>query len=217
MHPLFYETKHAHLSFVRFFRRDAAARGLTPARVDMLRAIQRVFCSQIRQSDLWRVLNVSKMVVSIMVRALERLGFVRRTRADGDSRTFLVTLTIKAKVALRALYHEAVFVGFNRLALAFAIHPSRTAQPDQRKRERSLAEKLRRIRNAFGRGDSMENPWHIADDDAEHWYAHVIGNPNVVERYSDAIEDDPEFDNDSEFVPPAPLHPERELTPAPAS
>jgi DNA-binding Lrp family transcriptional regulator len=52
----------------------------------------------VRQSDIWRQLGVSPVTVSKMLRALEKLGLVRRERSiAADRRQVYVELTRKAR------------------------------------------------------------------------------------------------------------------------
>lgn len=209
MDTLFYEAKHAHHSCLRLWRPWAAEQGLTPARVDMLRAIQREPGKRVRQSELAALLNVSKTVVSVMARALERLGFLRRRPSFIDGRTFVLNLTLRAKVALRALFHDAVHHPFAALALASAITLSGTLQPSFNPLKWALEARLRRLREWFGRGSPNVNPWRVEEDDEEFFYANVIGNPNNFEIAGTAlpIEFDPE-PGDYLFVPEPPLRDE---------
>lgn len=217
MEFLFYEVKHAHLSCLRFLRPEAARHGLTPARVDLLRVIQRQLFRRLPQSELWPILGVSKTVVSIMVRALERLGFLRRTRSVADGRTFILTLTRKAKAALRALYYEAVHVGFVRMAVEYALTRSRPGRPEAALSKWELSTSVRLLRRAFGRADPNQNPWFIDDGDEDFWYANVVGNQNLADCAGeghlgdnpapvDASEEEEEaaYFNDNCFIPLGP-------------
>ena len=198
MDTLFYEAKHAHFACLRLWRPWAAEQGLTPARVDMLRAVQREVGMRVRQSALPGLLNVSKTVVSIMARALERLGFLRRRRSSLDGRTFVLSLTLRAKVALRALFHDAVHHPVAALALATAITLSGTLQPSFEPTKWALEARLRRLREEFGRGRPYVNPWLVEDEDEEFFYANVVGNPNNAELAAMAavpLDDDSELDD----------------------
>lgn len=89
MDAVFFRVKGAHLASQRFGRRLLRSQGLTPARFDLLHAIGPRGASQ---SDLWKQLNVVRSVICEMLRALEELRWIRRTRA-ADSRTWRVHLT----------------------------------------------------------------------------------------------------------------------------
>lgn len=101
MHALFFELKTAHLSAQVIARRLAASIHLTPARFDMLVAINRVApFPGARQDELRRTLHVSTSNVSRMVRALAKLGWVSRTRDRDDGRTWRLRLTEHAREVL---------------------------------------------------------------------------------------------------------------------
>lgn len=101
MHALFFHVKIAHLSIQVVARRLAREIDLTPARFDLLVAISRHGpYPGTRQDELRRTLHVSTSNVSRMVRALERLGWVERTRDRDDRRTWRVRLTERAEEML---------------------------------------------------------------------------------------------------------------------
>ena len=175
MHPLFFDMKHAHLSALRFSRSEAASVQLTPARVDMLRAIAQQGPG-ISQKVLRRSLCVSAATVSIMVRALETLGFVTRRPDRRDARTWWVRLTGLGKRALRSLFHATVCTGFWRLA--FTCIFGRIAGVPGRGWELAmtrLGTELARFRRRTGIGDG--NPWWSNDDDDAFYDDDVPGNP----------------------------------------
>jgi DNA-binding MarR family transcriptional regulator len=103
MHALFFEIKTAYLSAQVVARRIAREIDLTPARFDRLFAIsERGPFQGTRQDELRRKLHVSTSNVSRMVRALERLGWVERTRDREDRRTWRIRLTPRAEEMLGA-------------------------------------------------------------------------------------------------------------------
>lgn len=175
MHALFFDMKHAHLSALRFSRSEAALVGLTPARVDMLRAIGE-WASGISQKVLRRSLCVSAATVSIMVRALENLGFVTRRPDRLDARTSWVQLTGQGKRALRSIFCATVSSGFWRLAFTcifgrIAGVPGRGWDLAMSRLETKLARFRRRV------GIGSHNPWCWNDDDEAFYYDDVPGNP----------------------------------------
>ena len=94
-----FDLKVAHLSVQRVGRAFLRAEGLTPARFDLMNALG---SKGMRQSDLWKRLEVTRSVICEMVRSLAGLGWVKRVRA-ADSRTWIVMLT----QAGRALFERA--------------------------------------------------------------------------------------------------------------
>ena len=97
MHRVIWAVKRAHwrcwAASTRLLRRT----GLTPARVDLLHAID-VHGGTLAQSALQRVLGVVRSTVSEALGALERLGCVTRGRRTHQGRR--VTLTDKGRRAL---------------------------------------------------------------------------------------------------------------------
>lgn len=104
MDAVMFEVKGTHLAFQRAGRSFLREYGLTPARFDLLNALGR---DGIRQSDLWKRLNVVRSVVSEMVRALQALSWVKRVRA-ADGRTWLVMLTRRGRDVFERAYAECV-------------------------------------------------------------------------------------------------------------
>jgi DNA-binding MarR family transcriptional regulator len=110
MNAIAFGTKRAFHGFLRVTRRALGSIGLTAARFDMMYALLRVDGyerhrhHEVRQSDLRRKLGVTAPVVSRMLRALEGLGLVTRTRiAHLDQRQRWVMLTARGE----ALIHKA--------------------------------------------------------------------------------------------------------------
>ena len=92
MHFLMFRTKRAHLSSLRAARPFCDDVELTPARFDFMRAATR-YVEGTKQSEVTKLLGLSRTAVSKMVRRLIELGLVTRKRAPRDRRTFLVALT----------------------------------------------------------------------------------------------------------------------------
>lgn len=187
MHTSFFEMKHAHLSALRITRKETAVVDLTPARLDMLRVVLER-SGEMLQSSLRRLLGVSNSVISIMVRALERAGFVVREPCREDRRTFWVRLTLQARYALRRVFYGAVTEGFLELTLISAFAKDHFPHRGWERVVNDLEAKLHLMRAAFGLGSTDYNPWEANDDDRPFYYAPVIPNPNRVDI---APEDDP--------------------------
>lgn len=182
MHTVLFEMKHAHLTAVRFARGHVAEVGLTPARLDMLRAILegRQPSLGMLQSTLWRRLCVSPAVVSRMVRALTELGFIQRSRCYDDRRQVRVDLTTRGERALRTIHHRTTVEPFLELALeaAFAKKPGRFREGWQTTIHR-LEERILEFRREFGIG--LHNPWEMTEDDDRFYHADALGNPNRID------------------------------------
>ncbi|CAN5723274.1 hypothetical protein BH09MYX1_BH09MYX1_38800 [soil metagenome] len=180
---MFFEMKHAHLTAVRFGRDFTKPLGLTPARLDMLRAIMEPGSCGIAQSRLRHSLSVTKTVISVMVRSLERLSFVKRVRHPTDKRTYWVTLTNRAKSALREVFYTLMNQGLLKMTFisVFLKMPF-----DPRNEIEGILARLRDqlllFREAHGIG--IFNPWEPNDDDDPFYYADVPDNPNAVDLVS---------------------------------
>ncbi len=105
--------------------------GITPARYLMLFVIATVgmpFGESSRfmmQSEIARALGVSRMTVSVMVRALEQEGFVTRTRQQWrDRRQIIVRLTPRAMMLLKQVRQQVIRTGLVWLAVYSAIDPT---------------------------------------------------------------------------------------------
>ena len=77
MDEIIFGMKRGHLASARFGHRLLAPFGLTPARFDMLYALQNV---GLYQTQLAQMLGVARSTVSRMLAALEKLGWVCRFR-----------------------------------------------------------------------------------------------------------------------------------------
>jgi DNA-binding MarR family transcriptional regulator len=173
-----FEMKHAHLAAERFAREEAERVGLTPSRIDMLRAIMTSDSGfGMLQSTLRQRLCVSAPVVSIMVRALEKLGFVKRERAFTDRRTFQISLTERGAAALRRIYYGSIVEPFLELKLKAAFgKTARRFAGGWKKAVGRLETLIREFRAEFGRGN--DNPWEVTEDDDLFYHADVPENPN---------------------------------------
>lgn len=178
MTPLFFEMKHAHLAALQFCLRESSIVGLTPARVDMLRAIVQAG-GGISQRELRRVLCVSAATVSIMVRAIEQLGFVSRTRNRDDARTFWIQLETTGAKALREVFYQTRVTGYWKLAFG-CLFDRKEGVPGRvwdRAMDR-LERELRRFRQRVGRGSSVhDSPWAWDQDDEKFYFADIEDNP----------------------------------------
>ena len=100
MHFLMFQMKRAHLSALSAARKFCEEVGLTPARFDLMRAVV-TLVEGTAQSALSKILGLSRVAVSKMVRRLMALGLVARARNPRDRRTFLITLTEEGLARMR--------------------------------------------------------------------------------------------------------------------
>ena len=128
MHALYFRLKRAFQSTVRISRPALRHYGLTPARFDLLYAIQgkHHFLRQREPPSMWqstlrRALGVTAPTVSRMVRSLEELGLVRRRRDHVDTRQRVVELTQEGYALLRRTMHRLMGSGVVELAVTSAL------------------------------------------------------------------------------------------------
>jgi len=103
MHFLMFRFKRAHLSSLRAAYAFCTQVQLTPARFDFLRAAAR-HPHGTHQNEISKVLGITRVAVSKMVRRLIELGLVTRERSVRDRRTFVVVLTEEGERRMRLAY-----------------------------------------------------------------------------------------------------------------
>ncbi|HEV3193128.1 MAG TPA: MarR family transcriptional regulator, partial [Polyangiaceae bacterium] len=116
-----------------------------------------------RQSDLRRTLGVTASVVSRMLRSLEALGWVQRTRSGYDRRQREVTLTEPGRERIHTAY-KTLLRAAQRLvsqAICFGQHRNRDARF---RHVATLEQYLAGIRRHFGDIASLYYPWGHPDD-----------------------------------------------------
>ena len=98
MDAVFFAAKRAHYAGVAFMRPLVREVGLTPARFDLLSAIDGLLLKT--QKALRAVLGVARSTLSEMMAPLERDGFVQRVPCWWDMRTKILVLTALGRAAL---------------------------------------------------------------------------------------------------------------------
>ncbi len=168
MNAIGFGTKRAFHGFLRVTRKPLASMGLTAARFDMLWVVLTANTwsrdPKIWQSELRQELGVTAPVVTRMLQALEKRGWVKRMpETQGDRRQRIVRLTGAGKcliVGARRLLMRAV----RRLvlvAICFGQHreySSRLLNMDR------LEGYLRALRREFGDTARLYYPWGHPDD-----------------------------------------------------
>jgi len=111
----------------------------------------------VKQSELWRRLNVVRSVISEMVRALRILGWVTRVRA-ADSRTWLVRLTGRGRALYERAYDRCVESGDAALHVDCGLGDGYVESDTRRIREEFLlvcdaVQRVFRVRDPCRRAD----------------------------------------------------------------
>lgn len=174
MHSILFEAKRAFQSSVyRLALPMLRPFGLTPARFDLLYALlgtpdpyeqRRLGIVATRQSDLRRVLGVSRTTVSRLVVALEHLGLVRRWRELRDTRQMRLELTKEGHARVKRVLRELLARGLVDLALDHALAEKRWHAPAACiEAKENLEAALLRFRHALGDAARLVYPWHPDD------------------------------------------------------
>ena len=103
--PVYFTFKRMVLLAGRCARAFADVIGLTPARCDLMLAIED---NEMTQNELAATLSVTPPVVSRMVKALVTLGLVVKRKNDRDRRFNFIALTKRGKYALLGLYDDII-------------------------------------------------------------------------------------------------------------
>jgi len=101
MTPIQFGLKRAHLSSLQLSHKTLRPFGITPARFDMLRCIDRL--GNGFQADVVEALGVSAPTVSRMLKALVELGLVAKARFEEWGRVNLVALTMEGEALLKQI------------------------------------------------------------------------------------------------------------------
>jgi DNA-binding MarR family transcriptional regulator len=163
MNAIYFGCKRAFHGCLRVTRPWFKNLGLTAARFDMLTAIREHPYSAL-QSSLRRVLGVTAPTVSRMLRSLEKLGLIERTRCEVDRRQRQVTLTAAGLKSLRRATAAFIGSGATQLAVDCALAGEHFYDESRCMVEMDNAESvLVRLRDAFRDFATLYYPWHPDD------------------------------------------------------
>ena len=168
MHQIAFATKRAFHGFLRTTRKLFAAHGLTPARFDLLYALAgggpiEPYSAAGYQSTLRRRLGVTAPVVSRMLGALERLGWIRRETDHRDRRQRIVRLTAEGWARLSVVRRVALRSVERLVTAAICFRDPR--DPDERLWNMAQLEGyLNVLRRDFGDRATLYFPWGHPDD-----------------------------------------------------
>jgi DNA-binding MarR family transcriptional regulator len=162
MHAILFSLKRSHQRFLLLSRDRIAAFGITPARFDMLYAIEQNSEWGLRQADLRTLLGVTGATISRMAASLEKLGLILRERNKRDRRHLDVALTARGAWLFDRAYDHAISSQVTEMAVErmFAVRwGSETAFQDLL----IFEETLFRARKRLGDIALLHYPWHPDD------------------------------------------------------
>ncbi len=168
MHQVAFGAKRAFHGCLRASRKLLASFGLTAARFDLLYALARHHLRSkvppaMWQSTLRREVGVSAGVVSRMLRSLEDLGWVTRTRCFYDGRQREVALTASGFERLRPAIHivRRAMARVLEEVVCFGQH----RDPSKRLHHLDALEGYHRVlEQSFGPPARLYFPWGHPDD-----------------------------------------------------
>lgn len=158
MHAMFFGLKRAHLRVLGITHELLDGLMLTPARFDMMRIIDLHREHGILQGKLQDLLGVSAPTVSVMLRSLELLGFVKRSRFERDERCLLVQITEVGAWELARAVSRLISSGLAELVALNGLSDDTEEAADEVSCVRSY---LRRIRWNYGDSTPFEHPWTL--------------------------------------------------------
>jgi len=167
MNAHFFSIKRAHYGVLRILRKPFKSFGLTAARYDLLHVLfgdggQNSRPRTLLQSGVRRQLGVCKSVVSRMLKSLEKLGLVTRSRPYTDKRQRFVELTERGRRCVREAM--ACLERASCRLLSIAICFGKEHDKDRRFEHMCMFESyLLGIRRHYGDTAPLLYPWHPDD------------------------------------------------------
>ena len=162
MHHIFFSLKRLHHRALAFSRPFCVPPGLTPARYDMLHAIDQHKDALLWQSHLCKILGVTAATISRMAKSLEQLGYITRTRNLFDRRQLDVRITTEGRRVFLLVEMSAIVSGALDFLItcAFAVFwYSKNAPADLLRFEGFLHCGRRRLFDT----STLYYPWHPDD------------------------------------------------------
>jgi len=164
MNAHFFGAKRAYYATLRFARPVLARFGLTPARFDLLTVLRRCHEHRTWQSELRKALGVAAATVSRMVRALEELGLVARSRSEVEKRQVNVRLTDEGLSRVDLVHDHVIDPGHVDLAVDSALGDEWWFDWAHCLMQKDAVEgHFTHMRKAFGDGATLHYPWHPED------------------------------------------------------
>jgi DNA-binding MarR family transcriptional regulator len=170
MHKAFFGIKRVHLRVLAVSRALLGRVALTPARFDLMRIVE-LHTEGIPQRNIQYLLGVSAPTISRMVKALEKLGMLRRRRWEQDRRCVLVEMTHVGAGVVGAARESLVESGVaERFALRGLGSDPDTARTDLTTLQRFLM----RMRRAFHDSPLFEHPWRVGCIDEPYAFHTIV-------------------------------------------
>ena len=162
MHQMFFTLRRGFHKSNQFLSRMLQPFGITPARLDVLHAIDDLGVRP-RQTWLAQWFGVTAATMSKLVRALEGLGLVARARDPADARAFRISLTELGLRLLRRVRREIQGSGAAELAAVSAVTWTWWDDTQAFIQMEAFDDALSRIRRQFGDIAAFHYPWHPDD------------------------------------------------------
>jgi DNA-binding MarR family transcriptional regulator len=170
MHAIFFGLKRAYHGALRISRDALCAERLTPARFDLMVALdfgtwreRRLRPIGIWQSKLRRILGVAASTLSRMLGSLEKLGLVERTRVEHDTRQRFVRLTDEGFRRVRRAKRAFIDTGCVQLAVDSALARPWYGEASCLEEVGGFESALQRLRDSYRDGATLHYPWHPDD------------------------------------------------------
>ncbi len=170
MHAIFFGLKRAYHGALRVSRDALSAEQLTPARFDLMVALdvgtwreRLLHPVGVWQSKLRRILGVAASTLSRMLRSLEELGLIERTRVDYDTRQRFVRLTDEGFRRVRRAKRRFIDTGCAELAVDSALGRPWYSEASCLEEISDFESGLQRVRDSYGDRATLYYPWHPDD------------------------------------------------------
>jgi len=170
MHAIFFGLKRAYYGALRVSGSALASEKLTPARFDLMFALdvstpeeRQHLPAGLWQSKLRRILGVAASTLSRMLRSLEKLGLIERTKVARDTRQRFVSLTAEGFRRLYRAKDAFIDSGCVQLAVDSALGMPWYDEWSCIVEIGDFECGLRRIRDAYRDIAYLPYPWHPDD------------------------------------------------------
>lgn len=164
MHAILFSIKrtfHKSVWFGRFLLRSYV---LTPSRFDILYILrEHRDLPSLWQSRIREILGVARPTVSRMIRALEALGFITRTRSALDRRQWEIALTKHGRRIIEHAIKTILKSGIMALSVIHFVCPKWNCPVETLEALERLDNTLRYMRERLLDEATLAYPWHPED------------------------------------------------------